>query len=298
MKELVVISGKGGTGKTSITGALATLMPNAILADCDVDAPDLHLLLNPDIQKKETFSGGKVARIDKTKCNECNVCRQVCRFDAITTSFAVEDMSCEGCGVCVWNCPEKAISFENRNSGEWYFSKTRFGEMVHARLFPGEENSGKLVTQVRKAARELGKEKNADYLLVDGPPGVGCPVISSIGGADLLLVVTEPTRSAIHDMQRALDLAKHFNIPATVCINKYDLNKEMTGEIESYCADRNLPVLGKIVFDKEFITAQIQGKAVIELDIPGLKTSFQFLLNKILEILPAEGKEPLDGTRK
>ena len=285
MKELVVISGKGGTGKTSITGALATLMPNTILSDCDVDAPDLHLLLQPDIQKKESFSGGKVARIDKTKCNECGICRDVCRFDAITPDYVVEEISCEGCGVCVWNCPENAISFENRDSGEWYVSKTRFGDMVHARLHPGEENSGKLVTEVRNVARQLGKEKGADYLLVDGPPGVGCPVISSIGGADLLLVVTEPTRSAIHDMQRALQLAQHFNVPSTVCINKYDLNEEMTKVIEEYCAEEGLPVLGKIAFDKEFVAAQIQGKAVLELDSPVSKSAFQNLLKNILEQL-------------
>ena len=288
MKELVVISGKGGTGKTSITGALATLMPNTILSDCDVDAPDLHLLLQPDIQKKESFSGGKVARIDKSKCTECDICRDVCRFDAILPDYVVEDISCEGCGVCVWNCPEKAISFEERESGEWYVSTTRYGDMVHARLHPGEENSGKLVTQVRNVARELGKEKGADHLLVDGPPGVGCPVISSIGGADLLLVVTEPTRSAIHDMLRALDLAKHFHVPAAVCINKYDLNEEMVGEIEAYCAGENLPVLGKIAFNKEFVAAQIQGKAVLELDIPELKTAFQVLLKSILQKLSVE----------
>jgi len=287
MKELVVISGKGGTGKTSITGALATLMPNTILADCDVDAPDLHLLLQPDVQKKESFSGGKVARIDKTKCSECGLCREVCRFDAITPDWVVEKISCEGCGVCVWNCPEKAISFEERDSGEWYVSKTRFGDMVHARLHPGEENSGKLVTEVRNVARQLGKENGADYLLVDGPPGVGCPVISSIGGADLLLIVTEPTRSAIHDMQRALQLAKHFNVPAAVCINKYDLNEEMTLEVDEYCRTENLPVLGKIAFNKEFVAAQIQGKAVLELDVPELKTAFQVLLNNILSKLSA-----------
>jgi len=285
MKELVVISGKGGTGKTSITGALATLMPNTILSDCDVDAPDLHLLLQPDIQKKESFSGGKVARIDKTKCNECGICRDVCRFDAITPDYVVEEISCDGCGVCVWNCPENAISFESRDSGEWYVSKTRFGDMVHARLHPGEENSGKLVTEVRNVARQIGKEKGADFLLVDGPPGVGCPVISSIGGADLLLVVTEPTRSAIHDMQRALQLAQHFNVPSTVCINKYDLNEEMTKVIEEYCAEEGLPVLGKIGFDKEFVAAQIQGKAVLELDSPVSKSAVQNLLKNILEQL-------------
>ncbi len=287
MKELVVISGKGGTGKTSITGALATLMPNTILADCDVDAPDLHLLLQPDIQKTESFSGGKVARIDKAKCSECGICRDVSRFDAITPDYVVEEISCEGCGVCVWNCPEKAISFEARDSGEWYVSKTRFGDMVHARLHPGEENSGKLVTEVRNIARQLGKENGADFLLVDGPPGVGCPVISSIGGADLLLVVTEPTRSAIHDMKRALDLAEHFKVPAAVCINKYDLNEEMVAEIKAFCAQKNLPVIGKIAFNKEFVAAQIQGKAVLELEIPELKREFQVLLENILKEISA-----------
>ncbi len=285
MKELVVISGKGGTGKTSITGALATLMPNKVLADCDVDAPDLHLLLQPHIQRKTPFSGGKVARIDKSKCTECGICREVCRFDAITPDYVVEEISCEGCGVCVWNCPENAIAFEERDSGEWYVSTTRFGDMVHARLHPGEENSGKLVTQVRQAARELGKEKGADYMLVDGPPGVGCPVISSIGGADLLLIVAEPTRSAIHDMQRALQLAQHFKVRASVCINKYDLNEEMTREIEKYCKANDLPLLGKIAFNKEFVASQIEGKAVLELDIPELKSAFQLLFENIREMI-------------
>ncbi len=285
MKELVVISGKGGTGKTSITGALTTLMPNTMLADCDVDAPDLHLLLQPHIQKKTPFSGGKVARIDKSKCTECGICREVCRFDAITPDYVVEEISCEGCGVCVWNCPENAIAFEERDSGEWYVSTTRFGDMVHARLHPGEENSGKLVTQMRQAARELGKEKGADYMLVDGPPGVGCPVISSIGGADLLLIVTEPTRSAIHDMQRALQLAQHFKVRASICINKYDLNEEMTREIEKYCQANDLPVLGTIAFNKEFVASQIKGKAVLELDIPELKSAFQLLFENIRDMI-------------
>jgi MinD superfamily P-loop ATPase len=281
MKELVVISGKGGTGKTSITGVLAALIPEAVLADCDVDAPDLHLLLQPEIQKKESFSGGKVAQIDNELCSECGVCRDVCRFDAITPDFVVEGISCEGCGVCVWNCPEEAISLKARESGEWYVSSTRFGDMVHARLIPGEENSGKLVTQVRNVARDICKEKGAKILLVDGPPGIGCPVISSIGGADLLLVVTEPTKSAIHDMQRALQLAKHFNVPAAICVNKYDMNEEMTKEIKAFAAKENLPILGKIAFNKEFVAAQIQGKAVSELDIPELNLTFQVLSNDI-----------------
>ena len=285
MKEIVVISGKGGTGKTSITGALATMLPNILLADCDVDAPDLHLLLQPDIQKREKFSGSKIARIDKNMCSECGVCRDVCRFDAITPDFVVEDISCEGCGVCVWNCPEKAISFNDRDSGEWYVSTTRFADMVHARLHPGEENSGKLVSQVRKAAHQIAEEKEVDILLVDGPPGVGCPVISSIGGADLLLVVVEPTRSAIHDMQRALQLAQHFKVHASVCINKCDINDEMTLEIEAYCAKEKLSILGKIAYNKNFIASQIQGKAASELNIPELNRSFNMLSKSILSKL-------------
>lgn len=288
MKELVIISGKGGTGKTSITAALAETMPrNFVLADCDVDAPDLHLLLQPNVLKKQDFSGGNIAFIEKEKCVECGACRDLCRFDAITPDFVVEEISCEGCGVCVWNCPEKAITFNERNNGEWYVSSTRFADMVHARLHPGEENSGKLVTQVRKTARERAEEIGAEMLLVDGPPGVGCPVIASIGGADLLLIVVEPTRSAIHDMQRALQLAEHFHVQAAVCINKYDLNEEMTQEIDDYCSEHNLSVLGKIAFDKKFVAAQIQGKTILELEIPELKKSFAVLSKGVLEKMEA-----------
>ncbi|MBN1560233.1 P-loop NTPase [candidate division KSB1 bacterium] len=286
MKEIVIISGKGGTGKTSVTGALATLLPKAILADCDVDAPDLHLLLQPEIQHRTPFSGSKVARIEKTRCSEYGICRQVCRFDAISIDFVVQDISCEGCGVCVWNCPEEAISFIPRDSGEWYISTTRFGEMVHARLHPGEENSGKLVTQVRTIARDRAERQSLDFLLVDGPPGVGCPVIAAIGGADLLLTVTEPTRSAIHDMERVLQLARHFDVAAGVCINKYDLNEVMAQEIVEFCRRENLPLLGKIAYDPQFVEAQVQGKTIVELDSAALP-EFQLLLDNILSHLAA-----------
>ncbi|MBN1561581.1 ATP-binding protein [candidate division KSB1 bacterium] len=283
MKEIVIISGKGGTGKTSVAGALASLLPHAMLADCDVDAPDLHLLLQPQIQRRESFSGGKVARIGAGLCTACGLCRQVCRFDAITPDYIVEEMSCEGCGVCVWNCPEEAISFTPRDSGEWYISTTRYGDMVHARLHPGEENSGKLVTQVRRVARDMGVEKGVDILLVDGPPGVGCPVIAAIGGADLLVVVTEPTRSAIHDMERVVQLARHFSVPVGVCINKDDLNEEMAQDIAEFCLREELPLLGKIAYSEEFVAAQVQGKTIIELDSAG--PEFQLLLENILSCL-------------
>ncbi|MBN1467048.1 P-loop NTPase [candidate division KSB1 bacterium] len=286
MKEIVIISGKGGTGKTSVAGALATLLPRAILADCDVDAPDLHLLLQPYIRKRESFSGSKVARIDESLCSACGICRQVCRFDAITPDYRVDEMSCEGCGVCVWNCPEEAISFLPRDSGEWYISTTRFGEMVHARLHPGEENSGKLVTQVRTIARDRAERQDLDFLLVDGPPGVGCPVIAAIGGADLLLVVTEPTRSAIHDMGRVLQLARHFDVPAGICVNKYDLNEEMAQEIVEFCRRENVPLLGKIAYDPQFVEAQVQGKTILELNSAAL-AEFQLLIKNILSHLAA-----------
>jgi MinD superfamily P-loop ATPase len=274
MKELVIISGKGGTGKTSITGAFASLAENIVLADCDVDAADLHLLLEPRIKKQEEFTGGKIARIDLEICTSCGKCRDVCRFGAITPDFQVEEISCEGCGVCVWNCPEDAISFKPRISGNWFVSDTRRGPMVHAKLGIAEENSGKLVTLVRKEARKLAEAKKADLLLVDGPPGTGCPVIASIGGADLLLVVTEPTLSAIHDMKRVLQLAKHFQVDALVCINKCDLNPDLSRAIEQFCQGNHIPLAGKIKFSRNVTKAQIQGKSIIEYNNYTIKNDF------------------------
>jgi MinD superfamily P-loop ATPase len=264
MKELVVISGKGGTGKTSITGALAALAPNIVLCDTDVDAADLHLLMNPDILKTSDFSGGGIAVINPEKCTQCGTCIDVCRFDAVSENFVVDDIACEGCGVCVDLCPEKAIDFPVRNCGQWFVSDTRFGPMVHARLGIAEENSGKLVTLVRKEARRLALEQGRDWIITDGPPGIGCPVIASIGGADAVLVVAEPTVSGIHDMNRAAELAAYFKVPVMVCVNKYDLNPEQASAIEQTAKNGKTAFVGRIAFDPVFTDAMIQGKTVME----------------------------------
>ena len=230
-----MISGKGGTGKTSITAAFASLAKNAVLADCDVDAADLHLILKPSIKKTIGFHGLKIASIDKDQCIDCKKCHTSCRFDAIDEEINLIKESCEGCGVCAYVCPVDAISMVDRDSGFAYVSETRFGPMAHAVLKTAEEASGKLVTVVRNNAKMLAEEKEKDIIIIDGPPGIGCPVISSITGVDLVLIVTEPTLSAIHDLERILGVAHHFGIPAVVCINKFDINHENTEKIEQYC---------------------------------------------------------------
>jgi MinD superfamily P-loop ATPase len=264
MKELVVVSGKGGTGKTSLTAAFAYLSENKILCDADVDAADLHLLMNPDIQMKTDFMGGCSALIDCEKCTECGICRDLCRFDAISESYVVDHIGCEGCGVCVDFCPEKAIEFPSQICGEWYISKTRFGPMVHARLGIAEENSGKLVTLIRRETQKLAEKKQLELIITDGPPGIGCPVIASIGGASALLIVTEPTVSGLHDMERVAQLAAHFKVPAMVCVNKYDLNSGQTDAIESLAKKQKMVVLGRIPFDPIFTKSMIQGETIFE----------------------------------
>jgi len=264
MKELVIISGKGGTGKTSITAAFACLVQNGVLCDADVDAADLHLLTAPEIRHRADFTGGGVAVIDRDLCTECGQCIDLCRFDAIGPDFIVDEIDCEGCGVCVDLCPVEAIDFPTKTCGQWFISDTRFGPMVHARLGIAEENSGKLVTLVRQKAKQLAQEKQADWLITDGPPGVGCPVIASVGGASGLLVVTEPTTSGRHDMERVLDLAAHFKVPAMVCINKFDLNPDQVAAIERHCQERGTPVVGKVPFDVVFTRAMVQGQTPFE----------------------------------
>ncbi|MCD4743841.1 MAG: P-loop NTPase [Desulfobacteraceae bacterium] len=266
MKELVILSGKGGTGKTSLTAAFAAVSKKSILCDADVDAADLHLLMSPTIKQKTDFKGGGLANINPEKCTECGQCIELCRFDAISDDFVVDKIDCEGCGVCVDLCPEQAIDFPIQTCGEWYISDTRFGPMVHARLGIAEENSGKLVALVRQEARKFAEEQNIDLILTDGPPGVGCPVIASIGGATALLIVTEPTVSGIHDMTRALELAEFFKVPAMVLVNKYDLNPDQTDAIEKVVTSKNLTFLGKIPFNPAFTKAMVQAKTILEYD--------------------------------
>ena len=264
MRQLTVISGKGGTGKTSIAAAFASLADNAVLADCDVDAADLHLILKPEIKKTMGFHGLKIAVIDKELCVDCKKCYEHCRFGAIDEEINLIKESCEGCGVCAYVCPVDAIQMVDRNSGFAYISETRFGPMSHAVLKTAEEASGKLVTVVRNNAKTLAEEKKKNLIIIDGPPGIGCPVISSISGVDLVLVVTEPTLSAIHDLERILGVAHHFEIPAVVCINKYDINKDNTKKIENYCKSNNIEVVGKLPYDTIVTEAMIREKTVVE----------------------------------
>ena len=264
MKELVIISGKGGTGKTSLTAAFAVLARNHLLCDADVDAADLHLLLHPNVGKTSDFIGGAKARIAPENCIGCGICTDLCRFSAISEDFVVDQLECEGCGVCYAFCPEEAIAFEPRKCGQWFISSTRFAPMVHARLGIAEENSGKLVSLIRKQAQELAESQDLRLIITDGPPGIGCPVIASISGATAALIVIEPSVSGLHDMSRVAELAAHFNIPALVCINKFDLNPEMTATIESEAVQRDLILAGRIPFDPLFVKAMVQGQTVIE----------------------------------
>ncbi|MDN5348285.1 MAG: hypothetical protein PWP65_1849 [Clostridia bacterium] len=263
MKELVVVSGKGGTGKTSLVGAFAALCKNAVLADCDVDAADLHLILQPEIQEQHEFYGGHKAQIRPEKCNRCGKCLEVCRFEAIN-EFKVNSFSCEGCGVCSRACPEEAIVMAEHLSGHWFISATPYGPLVHARLGLAEDNSGKLVAQVRQMAKTVAFDQKKDLILTDGPPGIGCPVISAITGADLVLVVAEPTVAGLHDLGRVLDLTAYFRIPALVCLNKWDLAPEKSEEIETYCRERGAEVAGKIPFDVEVFKAVASGRPLVE----------------------------------
>lgn len=266
MKELIVISGKGGTGKTSLTAAFANLAANIVLCDADVDAADLFLITEPRIQETHIFKSGHKASIMSDRCSECGLCLELCRFNAIREDFTVDQLSCEGCGVCVYFCPEKAIAFPENTCGEWYISETRMGPMVHARLNIAEENSGKLVALVRGEARKLAENRRADMILTDGPPGIGCPVIAAIGGASAVLIVTEPTVSGRHDMDRVIELARYFKVPAMVCINKYDLNPEMAGEILAEAERKGCSITGRIPFDSSFVKSMVQKQTVIEYD--------------------------------
>ncbi len=253
MKEILIISGKGGTGKTTVCAAFAKMAESCVLADCDVDASDLHILVKPKKLRQEEFRGGHKARINLDECIACGECIQHCRFDAISDQFQVDQLACEGCGVCFHACPQSAISMEECLNGHWFISETEFGPMVHAALLPGEENSGKLVALVRGQAKELAKSGNKSLIIVDGAPGVGCPVISSITGTDHVLIVTEPTLSGMHDMKRVAELARSFNTEISVLINKYDLNDAVCSEIRGFCTNENIEIIGQVPYDPEVI---------------------------------------------
>ena len=263
MREVVVLSGKGGTGKTSIVGSLAALAERKVLADCDVDAADLHLLLSPSVKQENEFWSGQVAVIDQEKCTQCGLCQELCRFDAIR-DYKVDSIACEGCGFCSHICPAEAITMKENLSGQWFVSETRYGPLVHARLGIAQENSGKLVAVVRQQAKRIAEEQGLDYIISDGPPGIGCPVISSLSGASLALLVTEPTLSGMHDLERILGVCRHFGVPALVCINKYDINEDNTQKIESYCSIQSIAVAAKIPFDNVVTEALVRGVPVVE----------------------------------
>ena len=289
MKQIVVISGKGGTGKTVMSACFASLARNAALADVDVDASNLHLLLRPEIQERHVFQSGRKARIDAEKCTGCGLCLPPCRFDALFEDregkVAVEPLSCEGCGLCFHICPEQAVEMETPIAGEWYVSKTKYGPFVHARLGIAEENSGKLVTEVRKKAREIAESEKRDLVIMDGAPGIGCPVIASLTGTHLALVVTEPTPSGRHDMERIVGVARHFKIRVASCINKFDLNLENSEQIQRWCGEQSIPVVGKITFDPAVMESVVRGIPYVEYTSNSSAEDIRRMWSSLLELI-------------
>ncbi|PKK82360.1 MAG: (4Fe-4S)-binding protein [candidate division Zixibacteria bacterium HGW-Zixibacteria-1] len=272
--ELVILSGKGGTGKTSLVASLAALAEKKILVDCDVDAADLHLILDARFGMPQEFRGGSRASIDQEKCMVCGICTEYCRFGAIRNApdvkarfgekFWIDEFTCEGCGVCTYFCPEKAIDLNENISGQWYISETRYGLMVHARLGIAQANSGRLVSHLRREASRIAEHNDIGLVIIDGPPGIGCPVIASMTGTDYVLIITEPSMSAFHDMERLVRLTRHFRIPVGVCINKFDINSNISAEIEEYANREGIDVLGMIPYDVSFTRAQLGGVSIME----------------------------------
>jgi len=289
MKEILIISGKGGAGKTSLCAAFAVLAGNSVLVDCDVDASDLHLLLKPEVRETHAFVSGSSPAVDPSLCTRCGECVEVCRFDAFRVGeggcAAIDGSACEGCGVCAALCPARAIRMEPRLCGEWYESSTARGTMFHAKLLPGGENSGKLVAEIRRAARSYAGETGAERILLDGPPGIGCPVISAMTGVDLAVVVTEPTVSGLHDLNRTLELARQFEIDCAVVLNKADLNREMAGRTRNFCGGLGVEVIGEIPFDALFNRALKEGKTMVDYpeSVPGRRIA------ELWEIIQTKG---------
>jgi MinD superfamily P-loop ATPase len=275
MKQLVIISGKGGTGKTVVTAAFASLCQSKVMVDCDVDAADLHLLLKPESTEEHDFKSGKTAEIDTSLCTQCGKCIQACRFGAIKDDFIVEDFSCEGCGLCARICPAGAIRMRENIAGKWFVSQTRFGTLVHAKLGIAQENSGKLVSKIRQEAKERAEKEKSECVIIDGPPGIGCPVIASLSGVDCCLVVTEPTLSGLHDARRVIEVAAHFKVPAKLLINKYDLNQDVSSQIEQYCRSADIELVAKIPFDESVVKAVVSGKTMIEAASSRVKAELQ-----------------------
>ncbi len=265
MKKITVISGKGGTGKTSLVGCFASLAGGkAVLVDGDVDAANLSLIVRPNQIEEHEFWASKIAAINLASCVDCGLCLELCRFGAISGDYVIDPVACEGCGFCYHACPHEAIRMNDKLSGHWFVSQTPYGSLVHARLGIAEDNSGKLVTTIRNKGEELAEAGEKDYLIIDGPPGIGCPVIAALSGVDAALVVTEPTVSGIHDLERILAVCNHFGVRASVCINRYDLGEEQSKIIEEYCLREDVPLAGKIPFDRAFVRAMIEGVPVVD----------------------------------
>ena len=281
MKQIVVISGKGGTGKTVLTASFASLAVNKVMVDCDVDAADLHLLLKPEIKERHEFRSGVTAKIDKNICEECGECISVCRFEAIRQDFKVDPVSCEGCTICSHVCPAGAIVMEENVSGEWYISETKYGPLVHAKLGIAEENSGKLVAKVRQIAKEIAEREGRDYVIIDGPPGIGCPVIAAISGVDLALIVTEPTLSGMHDMERVAQVSKHFGVSTKVVINKYDLNLKNSETIKQICEQADIEVVERLPFSRQVSESIVQGIPLVEFSRNGISGDIALLWERI-----------------
>lgn len=287
MNEIVILSGKGGTGKTSLTAAFSHLAGRHVVCDLDVDAPDLHLLLPPRIRHAEAFYSGHEAVILAEKCQDCGTCQEACQFDAVDQNAegpGINPIKCEGCKVCVALCPADAIDFPQKHCGEWFISKTPFGPMVHAQLFAGEENSGRLIALLRQRAGDLAREAGFEFILSDGPPGIGCPVISSLSGASLAVIVTEPTPSGRHDLERVTELCAHFGVPAGVIINKHDLNSSIAGDIEHHCRKRGLSLLGRLPHDPAITMAMVCGQTITQYQSDGISILVREIWANIKEL--------------
>lgn len=290
MKEIVVISGKGGTGKTSITASFAVLAgTGVVVADCDVDAADMHLLMQPRVDVTEDFYSGQIANINQSQCTRCGKCMNICRFDAISLrnkQYIIDPLSCEGCGYCARICPTKAIVNRERLAGQWYISNIKTGSlMVHAKLGIGADNSGKLVAKVKDEAKEIALEERREMVLIDGPPGVGCPVLSSLSGSNYVVLVTEPTVSGLHDLKRVYDLVKKFRIKAGCIINKADVNPAKTAEIKQFLTRENIAHISDLPYDENFTKAMTQGKTIVEFDNGQLKNTLTDSWNKIKQLV-------------